>query len=309
MHRDEQDIDDGPDAQASEAEQLANPLLPVAQVESIGAKAAQSEADQQGGAPAIALRPVAAQVAGEGTIAQTEHVLVHGAVGAEGFVRRRVAAGALAAALLPQLRLVAVAAVHLPLEAPLALALDIVDHLASDVQVPAVEAAVIVVAPDAGKLQAIAGRVLVVRAEHVVVAVPIANGAAAVSGDVVQESACCSSSAAAASTSSVFGSRAGHYWWHIHLVLICISVAIAIARVAVVLVIAFCVRQVHLVAPAGRLAVPDPRQHEDHDQDNGRSPVDHNALALEPHFGQIKRIASRKCYCFFSTGVGVLVAL
>jgi len=49
MHRDEQDIDDGPDAQASEAEQLANPLLPVAQVESIGAKAAQSEADQQGG--------------------------------------------------------------------------------------------------------------------------------------------------------------------------------------------------------------------------------------------------------------------
>lgn len=39
MHRDEQDIDDGPDAEAAKAEQLSNPFLPVAQVESIGSKA------------------------------------------------------------------------------------------------------------------------------------------------------------------------------------------------------------------------------------------------------------------------------
>jgi len=60
--------------------------------------------------------------------------------------------------------LVAVSAIHLSLETPFAQALDIVDHLAGYIQVPAVDASMIVVATDAGKLQAITGRFLIVRA-------------------------------------------------------------------------------------------------------------------------------------------------
>lgn len=74
VDRNQHDIEKSPNAEASEAEQLADALLPVTQVEAVGPEAAQREAQHQGCAPAGASGPVAGDPLGEVSPPQADDV-------------------------------------------------------------------------------------------------------------------------------------------------------------------------------------------------------------------------------------------
>ena len=74
-------VHQGPHPDAAEAEQLADPLLPVAQVEPVSPEAAQGDGEQQCRGPAVALGPVALPPLGEDGLAQAEGVPRQAAVG------------------------------------------------------------------------------------------------------------------------------------------------------------------------------------------------------------------------------------
>lgn len=81
VQRYENHIDQRPHAEATEAEQFADALLPVAQIESVRPEATQRHADDQRRRPLVALRPVAALLFLELPLAQTEQVRLDRAVG------------------------------------------------------------------------------------------------------------------------------------------------------------------------------------------------------------------------------------
>lgn len=82
MQRDQYHIDQRPHAQAAKAEQLADALLPVPQIEAIRPEAAQRDADHQCRRPPDALRPVAAARLLEVPLAHAQQIGQHGTIGA-----------------------------------------------------------------------------------------------------------------------------------------------------------------------------------------------------------------------------------
>jgi len=56
---DQHHVNQRPDAEPAEAEELADPLRPVAQVEPVDSEAAQDNAERQRGAPPVTLGPLA----------------------------------------------------------------------------------------------------------------------------------------------------------------------------------------------------------------------------------------------------------
>ena len=76
----EDHVHQGPDPEAAEAEELADALLPVAEVEPVRAEPAEGDGEEEGGGPAVALRPVALPLLAEHVPAQAQRVLGHGAV-------------------------------------------------------------------------------------------------------------------------------------------------------------------------------------------------------------------------------------
>ena len=67
-------VHQGPHPDPPEAEQFADPLLPVAQVEPVRPEPAQGDGEQQRRGPAVALGPVALAPLGEHGLAQAEGV-------------------------------------------------------------------------------------------------------------------------------------------------------------------------------------------------------------------------------------------
>ena len=74
-------VHEGPHPDPPEAEELADPLLPVAQVESVRPEPAQRDREEQRGGPTVALRPVALPALGEHGLAQAQRVPRQAAVG------------------------------------------------------------------------------------------------------------------------------------------------------------------------------------------------------------------------------------
>lgn len=58
-HGDEEDVNEGPDAQSAETEELAQSLSPLTQIKAVGSKPTQSDAERQCCGPFISPSPVA----------------------------------------------------------------------------------------------------------------------------------------------------------------------------------------------------------------------------------------------------------
>lgn len=76
-----QDIYEGPDAQATKAEELAKAFPPLAQVEAVCSEATQGDAQSQGRGPLVASSPVAVQHFGESAVTEAVNMVPHGTVG------------------------------------------------------------------------------------------------------------------------------------------------------------------------------------------------------------------------------------
>ena len=77
----EDHVHQGPHPEAAEAEELADALLPVAEVEPVRPEAPESDGEAEGGVPAVAPGPGALHSLAEHLLAQADGVGLHGAVG------------------------------------------------------------------------------------------------------------------------------------------------------------------------------------------------------------------------------------
>lgn len=109
VQRNQQHINQRPNAQSTEAEQLPDSFLPVPQEEPIHPESTERDAQNQRRRPAITLRPVARNLLHKCPMAHTENLPIYGAVGFELRINR-IATALLFAGLLPPLGLVAIAA-------------------------------------------------------------------------------------------------------------------------------------------------------------------------------------------------------
>ena len=82
-YRDQNDVNNSPDAQTAKTEQFSDALSPLAEIKAIGAKTAQSDGQQQAGRPSIPSGPITRQHLVEGSSSQAEHVGANRAVAFE----------------------------------------------------------------------------------------------------------------------------------------------------------------------------------------------------------------------------------
>lgn len=109
MQRNQQHIDQRPNAQTAKTEQLADAFLPMPQKEPVNSESTQRDAQNQRRRPAVTLRPIARNLLHESPVTHTQDLPIYGAVG---FVLGidRVAATFLFAKLFPPFCLVAIPA-------------------------------------------------------------------------------------------------------------------------------------------------------------------------------------------------------
>lgn len=155
MQGDENHVDQRPNSQAPETEELPDTLLPVAEIESVHSETTQSDAEDQRRGPFVTLRPVALDVLLERAMSQAENVAVDGAVRAVEGVQG-VAVALLDTRVFPVIRLVAVPTFPLPDEWRRVPTLDATFGTTSRVQGLSVVAGGVVLALDAGKVEFVA---------------------------------------------------------------------------------------------------------------------------------------------------------